>query len=40
MVVCEMLDDKTGKALSKEDAIKYSILHKIPFVEGKDLEGS
>ena len=39
MVVCEMLDDRTGKALSKEDAIKYSILHKIPFVEGKDLDG-
>jgi len=39
MVVCEMLDEKTGKALSKEDAIKYSIAHKIPFVEGKDLDG-
>jgi len=35
MVVCEMLDEKTGKALSKEDAIKYSIAHKIPFIEGK-----
>jgi 3,4-dihydroxy 2-butanone 4-phosphate synthase len=39
MVVCEMLDDKTGKALSKEDARKYSIAHNIPFVEGKDLDG-
>jgi 3,4-dihydroxy 2-butanone 4-phosphate synthase len=38
MVVCEMLDEKTGKALSKEDAIKYSITHKIPFIEGKNLE--
>jgi 3,4-dihydroxy 2-butanone 4-phosphate synthase len=38
MVVCEMLDDKTGKALSKEDAIKYSKDHNIPFVEGKDLD--
>jgi len=38
MVVCEMLDEKTGKALSKEDAIKYSIAHKIPFIEGKNLE--
>jgi len=24
MVVCEMLDEKTGKALTKEDAMKYS----------------
>lgn len=37
MVVCEMLDDRTGKALSKEDAIKYSIANKIPFIEGNDL---
>ena len=37
MVVCEMLDDKTGKALSKKDARKYSILHNMPFVEGKDM---
>ena len=37
MVVCEMLDDKTGKALSKKDARKYSILHNMPFVEGKDI---
>ena len=38
MVVCEMLDDKTGKALSKEDAIKYSKEKNMPFIEGKDLE--
>ncbi len=37
MVVCEMLDKKTGKALSKEDAKKYSISHNIPFVEGKNI---
>jgi 3,4-dihydroxy 2-butanone 4-phosphate synthase len=35
MVVCEMLDDKTGKALSKEDARKYSMDHNIPFVGGE-----
>ena len=38
MVVCEMLDDKTGKALTKEDAIKYSIEKNMPFIEGKDLQ--
>ncbi|MDO8726275.1 MAG: 3,4-dihydroxy-2-butanone-4-phosphate synthase [Candidatus Methanoperedens sp.] len=37
MVVCEMLDGKTGKALSKEDAMKYSIRHNMPFIEGKDI---
>ncbi|CAG0951590.1 MAG: 3,4-dihydroxy-2-butanone 4-phosphate synthase [Candidatus Methanoperedens nitroreducens] len=37
MVVCEMLDDKTGKALTKEDAIKYSKEKNMPFIEGKDL---
>ncbi len=37
MVVCEMLDEKTGRALSKKDAIKYSIYHKMPFLEGKDI---
>jgi 3,4-dihydroxy 2-butanone 4-phosphate synthase len=37
MVVCEMLDKKTGKALSKEDAIKYSHRFSMPFVEGKNI---
>ncbi len=37
MVVCEMLDRKTGKALSKEDAKKYSLRYGMPFVEGKEL---
>ncbi len=35
MVVCEMLDARTGKALRKEDAIKYSRERDMPFVEGK-----
>ncbi|MDD5616453.1 MAG: 3,4-dihydroxy-2-butanone-4-phosphate synthase [Candidatus Methanoperedens sp.] len=37
MVVCEMLDSKTGRALSKEDAMKYSMRHNMPFIEGKDI---
>jgi 3,4-dihydroxy 2-butanone 4-phosphate synthase len=37
MVMCEMLDEKTGRALSKEDAKKYSIHHGMPFIEGKNI---
>ncbi len=37
MVVCEMLDDKTGKALTKEDAKRYSLRYNLPFIEGKDI---
>ncbi len=37
MVVCEMLDDRTGKALSKEDAKKYSLQYNMPFIEGKNI---
>jgi len=37
MVVCEMLDARTGKALSKADAKKYSMQNDMPFIEGKDL---
>ncbi len=37
MVVCEMLDSCTGKALSKADARKYGIRHQMPFIEGRDL---
>ncbi len=36
MVVCEMLDEKTGHALSKENAKRYSISHNMPFIEGKN----
>ncbi len=39
MVVCEMLDEKTGKALTKKDAIRYSKENNMPFIEGKDLQG-
>jgi 3,4-dihydroxy 2-butanone 4-phosphate synthase len=34
MVVCEMLDDTNGKALSKEDARTYAQLHGCVFLEG------
>lgn len=37
MVVCEMLDDKTGKALSKTDAISYAKLNNMPFIEGTEI---
>ena len=37
MVVCEMLDERTGKALSKEDAKKYSLRYDMPFIAGKNI---
>ncbi|MDO9096710.1 MAG: 3,4-dihydroxy-2-butanone-4-phosphate synthase [Candidatus Methanoperedens sp.] len=37
MVVCEMLDEKTGRSLSKEDARKYARKHDMPFIEGKNI---
>lgn len=37
MVVCEMLDGCTGKALSKDDARKYAMRHNMPFIEGKNI---
>ncbi len=37
VAICEMLDDKTGKALSKKDALRYAQEHDIPFVEGKEV---
>ena len=36
-VVCEMLDDETGEALSVADAMAYADRHGFPFVEGSDL---
>jgi hypothetical protein len=32
-----MLDEKTGNALSKKDAKRYSIRHNMPFIEGKNI---
>ncbi|MBN1194804.1 MAG: 3,4-dihydroxy-2-butanone-4-phosphate synthase [Methanomicrobiaceae archaeon] len=40
VTVCEMLDDETGTALSKEDARKYAEKHGLIFLEGKDVVDS
>jgi 3,4-dihydroxy 2-butanone 4-phosphate synthase len=37
MVVCEMLDDDTGKALSKADAKVYAELNDCVFLEGAEI---
>ena len=36
-VVCEMLDDETGEALTPEDAAAYAARRDIPYVEGSAL---
>ena len=36
-VVCEMLDDETGEALSRADAQAYARRNDIPYVEAEDL---
>jgi len=37
VTVCEMLDDKTGLALSKEDAERYAKKHGLVFIEGHEV---
>lgn len=37
VTICEMLDDRTGKALSKEDAIEYAKKNGLVFIEGNDV---
>ncbi len=37
VVVCEMLDDRTGGALSPADARAYAERHGLPYLEGRDL---
>ena len=37
VVVCEMLDDTTGGALSPSAAADYARRHDVPYVEGSDL---
>jgi 3,4-dihydroxy 2-butanone 4-phosphate synthase len=37
VVVCEMLDDETGGALSPADASAYAERNGLPYVEGRDL---
>nr|WP_319539917.1 3,4-dihydroxy-2-butanone-4-phosphate synthase [uncultured Methanospirillum sp.] len=35
--ICEMLDDESGLALSKEEAIRYAKKHGLVFVEGSEV---
>lgn len=37
IAICEMLDDETGLALKKDDAIRYATEHGLAFVEGKEV---
>ncbi|ERH10645.1 MAG: 3,4-dihydroxy-2-butanone 4-phosphate synthase [halophilic archaeon J07HX64] len=37
VVVCEMLDDTTGGALSPRDAVEYARQHGLPYIEGTQL---
>lgn len=37
VTICEMLDDETGFALSKEGAMEYARQHGLVFIEGKDV---
>ncbi len=37
VAICEMLDSNSGKALSKENAIRYAEQNGIPFVDGKTI---
>lgn len=37
VVVCEMLDDNTGRALSKSKARKYAERQEIPYISGQDI---
>ncbi|MFA9426378.1 3,4-dihydroxy-2-butanone-4-phosphate synthase [Natronorubrum sp. A-ect3] len=37
VVVCEMLDDETGEALTPTDARGYAARHEFPYLEGRDI---
>ncbi len=37
MVICEMLDGETGKALSKDKTVEYAKRNGIPYIEGEDI---
>ncbi len=37
VAICEMLDARTGRALSKEDAIAYAEENDVPFIDGKTI---
>lgn len=37
VTICEMLDDETGFALSKADAMAYAKKHGLVFIEGQEV---
>jgi 3,4-dihydroxy 2-butanone 4-phosphate synthase len=37
VVICEMLDSKTNRALSKDDAMEYAEAHGLEFLEGSEI---
>lgn len=37
VTICEMLDDESGYALSKEDAMRYARHHNLAFIEGSEV---
>ncbi|PWR76275.1 3,4-dihydroxy-2-butanone-4-phosphate synthase [Methanospirillum stamsii] len=37
ITICEMLDDESGYALSKEDAMRYAHRHNLAFIEGSEV---
>jgi 3,4-dihydroxy 2-butanone 4-phosphate synthase len=39
ITICEMLDDESGLALSKENARRYAKKHGLVFIEGRDVVG-
>lgn len=38
VAMCEMLDGETGRALTKDDAVRYAEKNGLAFVEGKEVE--
>ena len=40
MVVCEMLDGRTGRALSKDAAAEYARSHGLEFIEAGEIMGA
>jgi 3,4-dihydroxy 2-butanone 4-phosphate synthase len=40
VTICEMLDEKTGRALTKEDARTYAKEHGIVFLEGSEVQAA
>ena len=37
VVVCEMLDDDSGRSLSKQDARRYARRHSLPYLDGETI---